>query len=82
MRAFEQLIEAIEYAQETDTTWEEQFNSYSEAQQVLKKAFRETNEEYDIARLAIALNLDPPDTVDEIENIKRACFIVIRTTSQ
>lgn len=74
MQAFEQLLEAIEYAQDENDTWSEQFSSKSEARTTLAKAKQQAVDEYDIARLAIIMGEDPPEVLEEVEIIKTRCF--------
>ena len=78
MQAFEQLLEAVEYSEEMDIPWQDQFSDLSEAQSILTKARKQQLEEYDVARLAIAMGEDPPNTIEEVEEVKKYCFSELR----
>lgn len=78
MRAFEQLLEAVEYSLDTGTEWVVQFSSITEARTILCKAEKQSLDEYDIARLSIAMGEEPPDMVEEIVIVKKKCFSQLR----
>ena len=78
MKAFEQLLEAVEYSIEIDVPWPEQFSDLSEARNVLGKAEKQALDENDVANLAIAMGDEPPDVLEEVGRIKRRCFLKLR----
>jgi hypothetical protein len=78
MRAFEQLLEAVEYSREIEVPWPSQFSNLSEARTILTKAERQSTDEYDIANLSIAMGEEPPEVVEEIGRVKKRCFLKLR----
>ena len=80
MRAFEQLLEAIEYSEDMNVPWSDQFSTMSEARSILNKANKQRLDEYDIARLAIALDEEPPDTLETVADTRKRCFSKLRRT--
>ena len=78
MQTFEQLLEAVEYSEDIGVSWTEQFTDLSEAKNILNKAKKQQLDEYDIARLAIAIGEEPPNTLEEVEEIKKHCFLYLR----
>ena len=78
MRAFDQLLEAVEYSEDLGISWVEQFSDVMEARTILSKAEKQSVDEYDIARLAISIGEEPPDTIEKMNDIKKRCFSKLR----
>lgn len=80
MRALEQLLEAVEYSRDIDVPWTEQFSDITEARDILNKAMKQITDEYEIARLSIAMGEEPPEILEEVEEAKRKCFLKLKRT--
>ena len=78
MQAFERLLEAVEFSRDIDSSWIDQFSDILEARSVLSKAEKQTTDEYEIARLSIAMDGEPPDTLEDVERVRKKCFLRLR----
>jgi len=58
LRNIDELIDAVEYAQESGENWWDVFNSIKDAEKVLKGAAKEDPDEYQIAQLSDMLDED------------------------
>ncbi len=78
MVAFEKIVEAVEYANDEGTTWWEGFNSTTEAKSLLRQASRYNPDEWEVIRLAEALEEDCPTSLSETNKILSKCFATLR----
>jgi hypothetical protein len=78
VRAAEQLIEAAEYATEEKEYWWEQFASRAEAAIILKQARQCEVDEYEVIRLATALDIDSPDNSYSLTAVYQECLATLK----
>lgn len=78
MTAFDELLEALVYAQDIDEEWWEELGSPAEAEKMLSEAETYEPDEYDITQLADVLGQDLPSNEYEISWTFRQCMSVLR----
>ena len=78
MLALERLIEAVEYADDENNLWWQQFGSASEAKRVLREASKYKPEEYEVSTLTEILQEDSPECFTDIPRVYEHCLSILR----